>query len=286
MKIFFKFLLLVALYFSAEKLIRTQTNGFRLEKIQSDFSSRPEWEIQNSKPLPDVLNQRFYFLDSGVQCYAFESEDHTTVLKVFKHYHLWPSSKILRALPLPNSLRKRCDATISKREARIDKIFQGAKIACEDLSENTAVFYVNLNPTNQTLPPVEIYDKIGVRYTFDLNTTPFLLQRKAELLLPYLDKHSDQAVEIIDAYFDCVLSRIKKGYTNEDSRINRNIGISKGQVIEIDIGALVKNSPTSTDFYQKREVFYEICQFKEWASKNRPELNDYLDQKLKQVIRA
>ena len=265
MKKLFKLLLFIALFFAVEKLIRTQTHGFRYEKIQSDFEARPDWEIQNSEPIPAVLNQRFHFLNSGVQCYAFESDDHTTVLKVFKHYHLWPSSKILRSLGKGRAI-------VAKRERRIDTIFRSAKISLEDLSDNTGVFYLNLNKTYQKFPPVEIYDNIGVRYTLDLNTTPFLLQKKAELL-SFVDE------SIIDSYFHCIHSRMKKGYTNADPRPMRNLGICNGNVIEIDIGSFVKTS-------SKWTVLQETYPFKQWISQNQPELREYFDNKLKEVLRA
>ncbi len=88
MKILIKIFITCLTFFVLEKLIRTQTEGFRIEKTQSDFPFCKQWEVENKNPASDLFDQSFYFLGSGVQCYVFLGADQKTVLKIFKHYHM------------------------------------------------------------------------------------------------------------------------------------------------------------------------------------------------------
>ncbi|MDN3506482.1 MAG: hypothetical protein P0S96_04560 [Simkaniaceae bacterium] len=230
MKRLFKLLLIPLVFFGLERATRTQTNGFRLEKTQSDFPYQKQWEIPASTPPLDKLKQTFSFLGSGVQCYAFLGEDQETVLKVFKHYHFGLNTKTLSKLPLTQK-------TLAKRKKRIDTIFKSAILAQTTLTKQTGVIHLNINPARETYPTVTIYDKINIAHQLDLNKTPFLLQKKADMLLPYIATHPEQKEAIMDSYNACVENRTKLQITNTDPILDRNFGVLDGQVIEIDIGS-------------------------------------------------
>jgi len=284
MKIFFKLLLAAFLFISMDRLIRTQTHGFRFEKIQSDYSFRFDWEpspfsLDLCSDFCNLIDQPFYFLGSGVQCYAFLSKDQTTVLKVFKHYHLGLSSKILQKLPLPKPLKNWRDHLLQKRKNRMESIFSSALLAYRELSDKTGLVYLNINPQDHRYPCVVIYDNIGIRYRLDLNKTPFLLQKKADPIFSYLNENIGNTKEIIDSFFACLSNRTKREIFNTDPRIYRNFGISNKEVIEIDIGSFTKNLSIDSSFLRKN-LLNESQEFKEWVKKNTPELSNYFDQKL------
>ncbi|NGX59510.1 MAG: hypothetical protein KR126chlam3_00662 [Chlamydiae bacterium] len=281
-----KLLLFGILFIGMEKLIRTQTDGFRLEKTISDFAPKEEWETSFPLPNAEIFNQPFYFLGSGVQCYAFVSADGETVLKVFKHYHLWPSSKILRKLPLPKFLQNWKNSILAKREKRIGSIFASAQIAQNQLQQQTGVFHLNLNPKKRRYPKLTIFDKIGIRYELDLSKTPFLLQKKADLIFSYLETHKEKTMEIIDSLFTCIHNRTELGISNTDPIMHRNFGIRDGEVMEIDIGSFISNPHVKNPLFAKRELFYETLELKDWISKHTPELTKYFEQKLLQAIRT
>lgn len=286
MKKIFKIFLIALLLFGLEKGIRTQTDGFRVAKIIADFSFDSRWEISEQSLPENVLNQPYYFLGSGVQSYAFLSEDGETVLKVFKQYHLPPSSRALKQIPMPKFLKSWQNSILANRQKRIESIFSSALIAYRDLSKQTGVFYLNLNPTEKRHPKVEIYDKIGIKHVIDLDQTPFLLQRKAHLLFSYLKFHKDEIINVIDSLFDCISNRTQRGIVNSDPIVHKNFGIIDGEVIEIDIGSFVSDPQMKKPLFSKRELFLETLELKEWISKNSPEFSEYFEQKLLQAIRT
>lgn len=285
MKSIAKFSLFILLIFGLERAIRTQTDGFRLEKIASDFPVKEEWEAPQSPLKEKLLNQSFTYLGSGVQCYAFLGEDEKTVLKVFKHYHFGLSSKILRKLPVPSFLREWKQTVLEKREKRIESIFSSAQLASDTLATQTGVLYLNLNPKKGIYPKVTLYDKIEIRREIDLSTTPFLLQKKADLLFSYLDTHKAQTKQIIDSLFTCIDNRTKLGISNSDPIVHRNFGIFKGRVIEIDVGSFAKSPYVTRPLFFKRELFYETLELKNWVNAYVPELSDYFEEKLIKAIR-
>ncbi len=285
MKIFFRCLFVCLCLVAIERFTRSQTDGFRETKTTGSYSFCSHWPAEKSPLDPTLLDQPFYFLGSGVQCYAFIGEDNSTVLKVFKHYHFGLSTQSLEKLPLPKCLHTLRRELLVKRKKRMEHIFSSAIIARHELSEQTGVFYLCINP-NERAPPITIYDKIGVRRTLDLSATPFLLQRKANLLLPYIKKHKEEAKQMIDSLFCCIVNRSKKGISNSDPRLYRNFGILDGKVIEIDVGSFSENPFVKSPIYTKRELFYETLEMKEWILQNQPELSDYFEERISLALQA
>jgi hypothetical protein len=286
MKILFKILLTACCVFGLEKAIRTQTNGFRLEKTRCDSSFSPSWETPPHPLADNVLDQPFFFLGSGVQCYAFLSQDGTTVLKLFKHFHFGPSSKQLAKLPLPSFCENWRNTLLKKRTKRMESIFSSALLAYQELPEQTGVFHLHINPQDKGYPRVILYDKIGIRYAIDLNQTPFLLQKKADLLYSYITDHQEETKGIIDSLFHCITQRTQLGIANNDPKIYSNFGVLDGKVVEIDIGSFVENPYTKKALFSKRELYYETLEFKKWLQGHLPEMSEYFDQKLEQAIRT
>jgi len=212
MRLLTKLLLIPLVLVSLDKLIRTQTNGFRIQKIYQDFPFNAHWEVENP-PLPsERLDQPFRFLGSGVQFYAFLGEDEKTVLKLFKHYHFGLSTTQLRKT---NRFKK----TITNRTKRIERLFHSAKLALDPLAEETGVFYVSLNPKPQ-YPTVTLYDKIGIKYPLDLSKSPFILQHYACSL-----KKGDTATPTLPQNI------------HFNDRARRNFGTLDGKLVYIDIGS-------------------------------------------------
>ncbi|MCI0382110.1 MAG: hypothetical protein L0207_03545 [Chlamydiae bacterium] len=287
-----KFLLIPTLFFATEKFCRMQTAGFSTQKIYSEIPYSEKWNIaplskENREFVDKCLHQKFYFLGSGVQCYAFLGEDGETVLKFFKHYHMCPNNTILAKAPLPKSWKNQI---IKERIEKMEFIFQSLKIAYEDLQSQTQTFFLHLNKTlSGAYPKITLVDKIHISHEIDLNQTSFVLQKKANLfcseLLFYVKNHQiEKAKSIIDHLFEIIILRSKKGIVNCDPVIIRNIGLVNEQPIELDVGSFYKNPFINSESAIKRELFYETIELKEWLLVHSPELHDYLVNHLQNTL--
>ncbi len=235
-----------------------QTGGFSVNKIYSDHPFEEKWEVATQTS--DALSQPFYFLGSGVQYYAFISEDQKTVLKIVKPYHFCPNF-ILSKLPLPKIK--------AARQRRLDAIFQSAKIAYEELKEETGLLFLHLNRTQGKFSKIKLYDKLAICHEVSLDNSAFVLQKKAE---PFFS--NSDLKQMIDKTFALIRKRSEKGIANSDAVLSKNFGFSQDEAIEIDIGSFTKNSHIAKPYAIRREILLETHELRNQL-KDDPELLHY-----------
>lgn len=260
-----------------ERFCRAQTEGFRLDKIHSDFVYVQKAEGGNEELLK-LLLQKFTFLGSGVQSYAFLGEDGKTVLKVFKHYHNLPVKGWLKTVPLPSFLEDYRASILKKREHRLHSIFSSCELAYQELKEETGLIYLHLGKIEDILPTISVRDKIGIFHEIDLNHTAFVLQEKVEMLIPKLDAlvkqgEVEKAQACVRSLKELIMRRCTKGVANGDLRIERNIGFAGERAVEIDIGSYNKKP------HKKRTTPYEkeISKLHRWMRAHYPQIVDEKD---------
>lgn len=289
MKKFLNLLAVILTFFAVQQFCRSQTEGFSLSKINSDYPASAKWEISCSQEklmqVQQILNQPYYYLGSGVQCYAFESEDKQYVLKLFKHYHMWPDNALLRHMPVPSLLKNWCQKVIQQREERLEHLFESAKIAYEDLGQQTGVLFVHLNPSRHQFPLLSIHDKLHIQHLIALDQIPFVLQKKAGLLFPkikqYLDEHNQQkALAIINQLLDIIDLRSQKGIRNSDPILRRNVGLINDRPIEIDIGSFAYDPYIHLEKQRHRELFFETLELKDWLKQIAPQLVSHVEEQI------
>lgn len=279
-----KILLVLLAFFAVSKFCRKQTDGFRVIKTQAATPFNPSWEnpplsTTESEEIQNILSQKFHFLGSGVQSYAFLSDDGKTVLKFFKHYHMWPNTQLLQKISLPLNF---VENTVEERHKRMSYIFNSCKIAHKECEEQTGVFYLQLNPS-PGFPKIRVFDKLNIAHEIDLKTTPFLLQRKAVPLCPYISqlmKKGDvqEAKKSIESVLILVQNRMQKGVLNTDRKFCRNVGFFEGKAIHIDIGSFDKSSPLQDPAIIQEEAEKELLEFKVWLKKEHPMLIEYFEE--------
>lgn len=211
----------------------------------------PEWEVAAldtpaKEELQKILSQKFYYLGRGFFFYAFASEDGEHVLKFFQFHRNRPSLLDRMARPLPflpanvaNHIEKRF---ASKKEARKEQ-FRKVKKSYLDLAPVSGTEWIHLNPTQNFLPKVQLHDKIGCRFSLDLDNTAFLLQKRAEAFFPRFKQivlsQDQQAIKkIIDSLFDKILFSFHKNFTDTDYVLRTNFGIYHDEVIQFDVSSL------------------------------------------------
>jgi hypothetical protein len=307
-----KWTLGILLFLSIRQFCEKRTDGFWLQKLfSSDPTPSPLWDIP---PLNDVershldqaLNQPFYFLGMGSECFTFLSQDKKTVIKFFKldqmrfvyfkrawakedHSALAVNSHWLNTLPLPSFLDPYRKRVVGIRQFRIENTFNSCKIAWDYLREETGLVYLHLNPTTDLKKQLVVYDKIGIRYEIDLDSTRFVIQKRAELVTPKLktlfrEGKIEQAKECIDSLINLILDRCQKGIADRDPIIKQNFGFIGKKAVEIDTGSFSLNESMKIPFTHKRELYFETRELHDWLRTQAPSLADYLEERVNAVL--
>lgn len=230
------------------------THGFRLAKLKFEYAYKQEWEVPISSEILSILDQPFFYLDKGSQCYVFESLDKNYVIKLF-----------------------RCD--FSEKHQKIETLFSACKIAFDQLSAETGLIYIHLNETRLNLPKVQFRDAVGRRYSLPLDRFRFALQKKAKLLREeFLACRNDptKMQKRIDQFLALLKIRTEKGIFNTDPTLGRNFGFLDEKAIEIDFG----NYRPSSNLSKSSEVLRYTDRLRRFLSLQIPEWVPYLDAQL------
>lgn len=294
----FTFLTLLALFFGVQQLIEKQTYGFCLQKIfANDIPFHPEWET--SPPEPDVLrrlDQPYFFLGAGSECYAFLSADGKSVIKFFKLDKLRPVY-LLRGLFLEDYSKwgeeLSCFSSVRRilgmRAFRMQRSFNSLKLSYDYLKEETALLYLHLNTHSIVDKKLTLYDPCGIAHRVDLNQTRFYLQEAATSLTEHLlllkEKGEwQEACRCVASLCQLIVQRSIKGFSDRDPRI-KNFGFIGHYAIEIDAGSFALSSQMKKPQAYRQELFFATRELDEWAQKNYPELATYLSLHLENILK-
>jgi len=286
-------LLTLFLFYVTERFCHYQTEGFQCSKIISDLSFRPEWETvsldqQQFLEMKARLNQTYFFLKSGGQCYTFLSEDQQYVLKVFKHHHMRINSPFNKVkLPQPFDIyRLKLLGGKESPEERLNHMFNSCKIAHNELKSETALIYLHLNKSKYFQQPIKLVDKLGITHIFDLDSLEFALQAKAELVYPTLlqlikEGNKEGAKQRIASLIDLFHIRGQKAILDTDAQIQRNFGFIGEKAIRIDLGNLQKEATLKDPVAQRKLLIKEIEPLHLWLQTRSTELANYVEEELK-----
>lgn len=280
-KILFNALFLLLL-FPIKWFCDSQTDGFRYHEIISAMPNDENWQLpaapQDSST--KLLEQAFYFLGKGEQCYAFLGADGETVLKFFRHDHLNPK-QLLRGLHSPFIDR------LLSYQSRYDlsPLFASVKLAFTEFKEETGLILVHLNKTKERFPPVSLYDKLGIKHTIDLDATEFILQERAHPFCEALNQKMkkgdiEAAQEQIRSLITTLKLQCQKGITNTDASFKRNFGAIHQRTVILDVGSFLKDERVRSPEGQRREIQRLTARFARWLKTHYPELLPYYEKHL------
>lgn len=287
---FFLFCLcLLGLYEGASRFCEARTDAFTIARIHSDLPYNAAWATPlpvgaEKEELTALLSQPFHYLGCGGQCFAFVSEDGETVIKFFKHRIRKPRSLLLfRPLPAPLEpirLRK-----LNKILFKLNRDFNSYKLAYEELSQETGILYLHLNKTEGFNQTITLYDKLHIAHQIDLDQVEFIIQKKAEMAYPYLDrlirdKQIENAERAIDSLLAVILSRCQKGIYDEDAKIHRNFGFIDGKAVVIDVGRFRGDISRIHPEVYRKDLLDITKSLHLYLEKESPELAAYLEQRL------
>lgn len=273
-----KFLLFVIVFIGAMRFCEKQTKGFNLQKIASvplQLDSSPP-----GKEIASLLDQPYYFLGRGGQCFAFLSKDGKTVIKFFKQHHirLW---EWLDKLPLPQTMDSYRQKILRKHRHHSPLFFESCRIAFEEFRDRTGLIYLHLNQTAHFKKKLTIVDNLGISHQIDIDTTQFALQHKVTPSYSRLKQLIEKkdfagAEECIDSILNLIVERSRKGISDRDPNIRRNFGFIGNKAIEIDLGSYTKAKKA----YSLKNELVKTQKFKKWLRKRNVELSLYLNDRI------
>lgn len=289
---FFSFLWKTAclslLFYAAHKFCEAQTDGFTVMRIRSDFPTSKKWHNSPiDQELSAILNQDYFYLARGGQCFAFVSADNQYVIKLFKSYFS-PAQNWLLSLPLPQTFKASQQKRLGRNQKKRDRDFKSYELVFNQLKEESGLIHLHLAPTANDYPKLTIHDKLGIAHCISLDKTAFIIQKKGELAFAHLDSlmtnlEIEKAKRAIDSLMDLVIIRSQKKIFDEDAKVHRNFGFLADRAIFIDVGRF-RNEPALADpTFFKADLLKTMGRLQDWLKLNYPELAEYLDEKMQRV---
>jgi hypothetical protein len=153
-------------------------------------------------------------------------------------------------------------------------------MALKDLKEETGVVYNHFDASTVVNQTIEVVGKEGKLYQIPLEKYPFILQRKVELVLPYLDKlyqegRTGEAKEAARQIYALFVSRSKKGYRDHSQNLEVNYGFYNGKAVQLDPGRIRYDKAVAQN--RCKEMERVTKNIKRYLS-GYPGLNEVIDQ--------
>ena len=275
-----------------QKFCRSKTDGFAESKIRATLPFHEPFEIKNvsSEDLDlalKALDQPYFYLGKGAQCYAFVSKDDQYVIKFFRLDRLCPSS-IYTLIPLTKQLDDLRKERIARKFEELSRDFLSYKYAYEALKNPTGLIYVQLNAPSKFSKILTVYDKISVKHTIDLSEMHFLIQKKGELFYTSLEElislnKIDEAKARLTELVEYLVFRSKLGLYDKDPDINTNFGICNNQTIQIDTGRFRYDpSRIAPDIYIA-DIIRITDNLHQWLDTKNSSLSLFLNQEIERL---
>ncbi len=260
-------------------------DGFYLYKIATpkNLSKIENLTLQNTSLDPfltkKALDQPYYYLASGSQCFVFVSKDKKFILKFFNH-HRWGTPDYLNNIPL--SLKKNW---IRLRQEGLRSTYKSCCFCINELGKETALIDLELTPNPKYNYTITLYNRLGKRYDLNLNSMTFILQKYADStsrkFLELKASHQDEeAKKLLDQLFDHLLLRRLRGFTDKDPNLLNNFGIIDNQIVSTDIGGLIKDPKKDITYFYNHELNKVSRRLIPWLKTHYPELIPYTHEKL------
>lgn len=268
------------------------SDGFSVTKIKNTFPITTEWQLSpptndEKKKLQTICEKPFRYLGKGSQVYAFISEDKNYVLKLFKCYHLQPPHWLAN-VPLPTIFDAQRNASLLKREKKINDTLKSYKIASQYLRDECGIIALEILPTPKLNQEVTLFDKLGRAHKINLGEYGFIIQRRADLIFPKLSSWlaaNDIASckKAISSMVALMVQRSKKGIQDSDPDLHKNAGLINTTAILIDLGSLHINSDALKEEVYIQDLHKITNRLHQWLQKQSPELATYLQEEIKQA---
>ncbi len=279
-------ILTLVILISLERIYYRQNRGFRVSKLislQPCINETPPAEVDA------LLNQPFRWLGGGKTCFAFLGEDGKTVLKLFKYHQLYYKNFLFHlAFPgIADGWRMRRILSVERKQwqKRHPAFFTSCNLIYPEFKDETALVYLTLQPNLHFDREIKLIDAWGIPHHFNLSQTGFAVQKKGQLLFPYLEgllkaEKTEEAKQVIDNLISLISLRCQKGIGDYDPHLGINFGVVDGKVVEFDLGSYYSDSSLNSPFKAARELFFSTVVLQEWLRVHSPVLLNHLMERL------
>jgi len=173
---------------------------------------------------------------------------------------------------------------VAKRAKKLDYDFGSYKLAYDNLREETGLVFLHLNKTSYLSQTLDLVDKIGIHHQIPLDSTTFLIQKRAAGLYSALDQmiqenRLDDAKTTLSNLLRLLAYRSQKGFHDKDPNLLTNFGVIGTQPIQIDVGRF-RTKPRQLD----REGLLRITHHLRDTLKIKcPELCSHLEDEIEKI---
>ncbi len=238
-----------------------------------------EDEIKQAKK---ILDQPFSYLGKGRQSFVFESKDGKYILKFIKCQRI-NVSNFYTDIPLPHFLDKKRKGKLYERTDRVKRLLTSWSLAKDPLDEQTGILLLHIEPRIELLQTVTLIDKLGFSHTLSIDSVPFILQEKAQQVMPVLKgllkQNKDKELNTrFTQLIDLFIQRASLGIINPDSSLLKhgNIGFLKDRAIYIDLGTFKRSKKSASRDYLAKDL-KKLLPIVKWLKKHDKQLaNDFL----------
>ncbi len=284
MKQLLKVFLFVALLFGTERFCHWATDGFAMVNVYAPPGDNARWHTEES-PDPSLLEQTYYYFNSGSQSYVFLSEDGKTILKLFKFQHM-RTPPWLNFLPSVGKLGEKR----AKKRAILEQTFDSYALAYEKLRKETGLHYIHLAKTSHLGAKLIIVDKIGKHHTLDLDEVEFVLQKRGELVYSAINSwmengENKRAEKGLRALLQLAAKRCHLGLFDKDPDFETNFGFIGDAPFQIDFGRLSLASEEKAHEVYAPEMIRITRTFERWIENHHPTLLTPFKEELDAITR-
>ncbi len=269
-----------------------KADRFSHSHIQSHMTYDPQWDISCSQEekqnLSPLLDQPFFYLGKGSQCFVFESQDGSCVLKFFRHERYRIPAWVAH-LKLPQFLAKLQAEQVCSKEKKRENLFQSCLLAFQELRHESGILLLHLNKGDDLQKTVTLYDKVGRRLDIPIDHYEFLLQKKATLVYPSFEKwiqngEIEKAKEAVTAFIALLEKRFQKGIADHDPVLSKNAGFLEMTPVYIDTGQFEKQKGLQNAHFPYKEIEQIMKNFRQWLQEHdSAELVLHLDETIEKL---
>ncbi|MBS0605172.1 MAG: hypothetical protein JSS60_09095 [Verrucomicrobia bacterium] len=256
---------------TVDRIYFKRNHSFSVRFLYSSLPSNPDWDLppptqQEETILDEVLKQKFHYLAKGCHTYAFLSEDGKYVIKFHRYAsHMRIFSWINH--PFSYHFKERRKKIKEHNMRRLQANMLSYREAYQNLKRESGLLFLHINRSQNLHRTITLIDTTRAEYKVSLDEVTFILQHKAELIFPTLEKlmrekKLDEAKKVVSDLIHLMSACCRKGYVDEDPALHKNYGLLADEAIHIDLGDLVKSEQISlrenTISYVKQQT-HSLC---------------------------